>query len=185
MSDSPWIFIFFKPSSKGRPAQSRSDMRRQDSAKSAQGTCSTWIHIYLLQAVIQGSACCTHWTRQTCADKIQLEVRSVQALPEHFSSSSVHLKADMLSTLNQSDMRRQDSARSAQCQTLPEYLSSSSLHPKVGLHRAGQTCADNIQLKVRRVHALPEYIFLFFKHSFKGRHAAYTEPVRHAQTRFS
>ncbi len=144
-----------------------------------------YLNIYLLQASIQRSACCAHWTGQTCADKIQLEVRSVQALPEYFTSSSLHPKVGMLCTLNQSDMRRQDSARSVQCQTLPEYFTSSSLHPKVGPHRAGQTCADKIQLKVRRVHALPEYIFLFFKHSFKGRHAAYTEPVRHSQTRFS
>ncbi len=106
------------------------------------------LRLTLLQAVIQGSACCAHWTGQTCADKIQLEVRSVQALPEYFSSSSLHPKVGMLRALNRLDMRRQDSARSVQC-----------------------PCST--------------WIFLFFKHSFKGPHAAYTEPVRHAQTRFS
>ncbi len=153
-------------------------------------------------------------------------MRSVHALPEYFSSSSIHLKVGMLCTLNRSDMCRQDSARSAQrtcstwiflffkhsfkgwhaartepvrhaqtrfsqkCTVYRLYLNISLLQASIQrsascAHRAGQACADKIQLEVCSIHALPEYLFLFFKHSFKGRHAAYTDPVRHAQTRFS
>ncbi len=128
-------------------ALNRSDMCRQDSAKSAQCSGSNW-NISFLQASIHRLACCMHRAGQTCTDKIQLEVRSIQGLPDYFSSSSLHPRVGMLRALNRSDMRRQDSARSAQC--------------------SGST-----------------WKFLFFKHSFKGRHAAHTEPVRHAKTRFS
>ncbi len=135
----------------------------------------------LLQAVIQGSACCAHWTGQTCADKIQLEVRTIQALTEYFFSSSLHPKVCMLRALNRSDMGRQDSARSA-C----EYFSSLSLYPKVGM-----LCTLNWSDMCRQDSArsaqcsCSTWIFPFFKRSSKGRHAARTEPVRHAQTRFS
>ncbi len=127
----PWM----SSNSSGHPrismlrALNRSDMRRQDSARSAQCTHLN-LNISLLQASIQRSACCAHWTCQTCADKIQLEVRSIKALPDYFTSSNLHPRVGMLRALNRSDMCRQDSARSAQCTGSTLISSSSSISPR-------------------------------------------------------